>query len=224
MPTHYTASVSPSSSWGTPPSPQSSTLPSPTWHRHASSEDKRGFSPNAPYIPTVPLPPADSMHPVLEYNPAGRPRLTFDVSLPPQHITFAPHPRAPPVSPADPAHYPPTQRLVLALPRWLPKEWAHALNCPAGVTLGVVLAGVHALLRTPVCAAEFAGFARAAQEGAAEAFRARAARAGGAGHGRELEGGVRRVDFLGARTRFVGLVRTRVPGVWEVCLAAPPSC
>ncbi|KAH8105775.1 hypothetical protein DFH11DRAFT_1509818 [Phellopilus nigrolimitatus] len=156
------------------------------------------------------------LHYALAFNPQSThsyhvaPSLLWDVRLPPEHARLAssPHSRIPSSVLAQPATSPPVPILRIACGLLPHRAWAVEVHSsstrPGGaVSVGDVLAALHAELRHRVAPAEWRAAPRAHQARVAAAFYARVRAA--ADPAREQRAGVRRVDWLLSSTVFVGL-------------------
>lgn len=160
-------------------------------------------------MPAVPL----ELHPLLAHSTRHRAAISYDAALPPSpHALLDRKTRAPLPAPtlsaaATTPALPTNARLVLTSPK-LP--WAVVVQPSRShgtsprrtpITNLDVLAAVHASLARPCSSAEWAalGAGSSAQRRVRRAFERRCARAGG------WEGGVRRIDWLGGKTRLVGV-------------------
>ncbi|KAF7791718.1 hypothetical protein EIP86_002742 [Pleurotus ostreatoroseus] len=181
------------------------------------------------------------MHPLLAYTKLHHAPITYDVTFTPSARTVLDHATHSPIPPhtlAEPATDPPTpaaSRLILrshkfpwtvvvagagagaggASPRFTvgpPKHRSRALV----ITNLDLLYAVHTTLLTPVTPEEWEslGHGSRAQQKVTKAYERRCTRMGGG-----WEGGVRRIDWLGEKTRFVGVEVDRSTGVGKLVFA-----
>ncbi|KAI0947672.1 hypothetical protein AcW1_009373 [Taiwanofungus camphoratus] len=190
----------------------------------------RGHSPSPSLPYSRPGTPAMHMHPLLTHTRLHRAPLTYDVTFTPSARTVldrATHSAIPSHTLAQPATEPPMSagsRLVLRSHKFpwpvVVNASAHAGTASPGphFTIGTtkrsrtgsggaitnldVLYAVHTTLMTPVTPEEWEalGHGSKAQQRVACAYEQRCTRMGGG-----WEGGVRRVDWLGGKTRLVGV-------------------
>ena len=168
-------------------------------------------------LPTVPT----QIHPALGFS--HTPHLSYNVSLPPTTVT----PHLPSLSPtvlAESATNPPLPTLTIVHP-YLP--WPITITPSSGkpgafITVSDVLRGIYHSLRLNVTPAEFKNLpSTEAQHRVNEAYRRRYKRITDARVYAEEKGkGLKRVDFLVDKHRFMGLVSTqRGPTVWELSVS-----
>ena len=149
----------------------------------------------------------------------AEPQLVYDVSLPAQTAL----PRDPTVSSwvlSQPATEPVLPFIEIISPRlpWRLAIYPAQRGSPV-VTVGDVLAGIYAHLRTPVSAAEYALVGQEdVQRRIGDAFRRRCKRQPSAeAVARETGKGLKRVDFLEGVNVFGGLSTTKEGGhVWQM--------
>jgi hypothetical protein len=157
------------------------------------------------------------LHPILQFS--LNPAIDFDISFPPTSIT-APHHHAL----ADSAVNPPLACLALIFPYlpW-PITVTPALQLPESfVTVADVLVALHRALRLAVHPDEYNALPSHEDKHKVNAsYKLRYIRiTDPVAHEEEKRKGVKRVDFLMGRTRFLGLSPTSVgPGIWAMNLA-----
>jgi hypothetical protein len=221
-------------------SPMPST-PSPTFSELSLPESSGPITPppikkhGSPYSCT-PLPPADvtahagcypagsvSIHPALACGPA----INYDMTLDPRSVTLAGK-RAEGLTSrvlAEPATYPPLASMELTVKGfpWSIRVLPYSQKPSAYVTVADVFHALSRSLRTAVTSEEYSTLLRSsrAQQEVNEAFERRYRRLAMTGNEEayrvEKLKGVKRVDFLGTRTRWMGLSWTSAgPDVWEV--------
>ncbi|KAF7967794.1 hypothetical protein HWV62_32977, partial [Athelia sp. TMB] len=192
--------------------------PSPSFSISSLPSSDGPLTPPSPFPHPAALPKGAVVpHSLLAFD-HGVPAIAFDVSLPTPAVTNAARPT--PLSAAqlaDPAVFPPAPalHLVSALP------WTLTVTPDAHpyVTVLDVLRALYNALRIPASRGEFAKETAAAQAAIGAAFHARVAR-DPATHAGEREKGLKRVDFLQGRNRFLGLSSTKLgPHVWALNLA-----
>ncbi|KAJ7764150.1 hypothetical protein DFH07DRAFT_882261 [Mycena maculata] len=154
------------------------------------------------------------IHLLLSFSPLAPPNVHYDVTHPLHTLN-------PQLTPSflDPATYPPMPALTLRC-RHIDWPISVAPSQPGGcVTVLDVLAAVYAGLRPAVARAEYDALpSGGAREKVDAAYFARCRLVAG-GNAREAEAlkGVKRVDFLAGRTRFMGLSGPlQAPHVWEL--------
>ncbi|KAF9258820.1 hypothetical protein L218DRAFT_711291 [Marasmius fiardii PR-910] len=157
------------------------------------------------------------VHPLLTYSDSYQPPLNFDVTLGLSGLTARYRPLPTPVL-SDPAISPAVSFLMLKtdfLPWMIP---IYASSNGYFVTVRDVLNGIYMGLRKNVTRDEWNSIlSRSDRVRVGEAYERRCGRISDCYLSREeRQGGVKRVDFLCGRTRFMGLVRSRGRGVWEV--------
>ncbi|KAJ7195797.1 hypothetical protein GGX14DRAFT_376649 [Mycena pura] len=168
----------------------------------------------------TPAPSAPQLHVLLAFSPFSPPAVTYDVAHPPHTLNAQLTP-----SFLEPATHPP--RAVLALRcRRLPfaDDWTISIvpSHPAGVVCVLdVLRAVYSALRTAVRRAEYDSLgADGARQRVDAAYFARCRMLAGEEERQvEVLKGVKRVDFLCGKTRFLGLSGPLAPdgaGVWEL--------
>jgi hypothetical protein len=148
---------------------------------------------------------------------AHRPAIQWDFTLPLTSITTADHQRLSSRILSEPATSPPRSSLTI-ISQHLPKEiaiYASPLNSGAYVTVEDVLITLHRALRLPVTPGQLDMLpSRHARRIVSAAYESRIR------NKRIFEGmdtGVKRVDCLMGRNRFMGLSSTRVgPGTWAL--------
>jgi hypothetical protein len=206
-PTYSSASLPSSSGPDTPP-PRQSGSPYP-------------FTPEA--LSCEPIDPSVLIHPVLGlFNP---PLINHDLTVPPDSIRTHDKKDLPERVLTEPATDPPMPFLTLtcdALP-WSLKIPASSTHVDAFVTVSDVFNTLHYLLRLPVTPLEFSSIPTPEHEIAViEAFqkRYRKYHADRRAYETEKSKGVKRVDFLMGKNRFMGLASTpRGPDVWALHVA-----
>ncbi|KAH0826806.1 hypothetical protein J3R83DRAFT_5230 [Lanmaoa asiatica] len=205
-------------------SPKSS--PSPTLSESSlpSSGDSSGpCTPPQNNYASLPLPNGPvAIHPLLAFHPYVPP-IIYDASLPP--VTLAPNIHASPLSlPArileEPATQPSMHTLTLVIDQ-LP--WR--LTIPPMkhyVSVRDLLEALYCFLRHPVLSSEYNTLpTQALRDEVSIAFHNRCGRAPSREAANEqYQKGVKRVDFLRGRTRFMGLSSTKLgPDKWVLNLA-----
>ncbi|KAH9484070.1 hypothetical protein JR316_0003550 [Psilocybe cubensis] len=112
---------------------------------------------------------------------------------------------------------PPTQRLLIWHPK-LPWKIKIQSNSPNGISVMDVLIGIHEQLRCTIGHHEYYTVELTSEDRQrlSDAFQVRCG-----GDPVEMVGGVRRIDFLGLESCFVGLSRSRNE-TWEMKTAIPP--
>ncbi|KAJ7293885.1 hypothetical protein C8J57DRAFT_1270279 [Mycena rebaudengoi] len=193
--------------------------PSPTYSSSSLPSSYGPWTPPAftPYLPTNGGIPA--MHPVL--CPASTPHLVFDVTLPAENVKPNPsYPLSPNILLAD-ATSPPLPSIVLTLPQ-LPR-WPIIIKPSEGKSVRVmdVIHGIYTSLRLGAAAADFQALPPHIQSLVTGAFVRRYTRMpDGTSAKLEKSKGLKRVDFLGAGVKFVGLSKSMEgPNVWQLHLS-----
>ena len=172
----------------------------------------------APFYPTQPVAPTVRIASILAYSP--KPAWSWDIGLP---LSTA-YPRPPADVLAAPATTPTLPTLSINCPM-LP--WTITVNAgadpnsrPRGapaafVTIGDVLVAIHNNVRLAVVQAEFDTFLSPDQKyWVGVDFRIRCG-----GNQSEYSKGLRRMDFLGGRRKFLGLSSSsRGPDMWTLNL------
>ncbi|KAG6871550.1 hypothetical protein C0995_003389 [Termitomyces sp. Mi166 len=174
------------------------------------------------------------IHPLLNAQ-APDPNFFFDLSLPtPEPLLYygaGQRTRVAPEVLAQPVTYPPVTRLRIVSDS-LPQKWDITFDLPPEeyefyvrtgyepppVTAQDVLQELHRHMQTPISHDDWAKLSRAETESVRRAFtrRCRAAPDGYDGYQAERARGVKRVDYLGGRTRFVGLLKVEMENGCEV--------
>jgi hypothetical protein len=212
-------------------SPAPST-PSPTFSQSSLPDSNGPLTPppikhvGSPYSCT-PLPPTDAPHyprGSVAMNPllAPGPTIVYDLTLDPLSITSLTGQRLSSRALAEPATHPPLHALTLtcrALPWAIPV--ASASNKPDSfVSVADVLHALSRALRQPISPTEYAQLlSPTEQRRVNEAFERRYRRLASDPPAYQVEKlkGVKRVDFLMGKTRFLGLSWTSTgPDVWEL--------
>ena len=201
--------------------PPGSSTPSPTFSQSSlpSSGDSSGpCTPPQNNYPSLSLPDGPvAIHPLLAFHPFVPP-IIHDASLPPH--TLAPNMRASPRSlPAsvleEPATQPSMHTMTLVIDQF---PWR--LTIPPTkhyVSVRDLLEALYCFLRHPVLPSEYNTLpTQALKDEVSIAFHNRCGRAPSKEAADEqYHKGVKRVDFLRGRTRFMGLSSTKVgPDVW----------
>lgn len=165
----------------------------------SASSSSSSYAPSSPYLlPQGSVPVA--LNPVLESQ-----TLPFDLSVRPSHQNLA----LPNSALAGPATYPPLPLITLACPDlpWniqISPSPSASPNSAQYVTVQDVLDTLYSKMRTPVKGEEFRTLGPVREREVREAFERRCRRGGGEV---ERSKGVKRVDFLGGRTRWAGVRR-----------------
>ncbi|KAL0960285.1 hypothetical protein HGRIS_011912 [Hohenbuehelia grisea] len=211
-----------SSSHCTSPSP----VPS-AWSTHASLGSHEPRTPWAPNLATVELPRADhrslargpsysplQLNPLLAYNASKQLMYKLKYRLDPRKV-------ANPALLHDPATFPPTSTLVLTVAQ-APGNWACTIRAPSPaspVTAGQVLNALYDLFQAPMSKEEYGALHPAMTAEVSLAFQRRTS-----GSGADYRHGLRRIDSLGFKTLFLGLMPSPDgSGAWMVCTGAPSS-
>jgi hypothetical protein len=206
-------------------SPAPST-PSPTYSSSSLPSSGGPFTPQHTTYYSTPLPPVSELYPSPARGPvrihpalgfAAHPTYAWDVTY---HPTTTRTPLPANVL-AEPATNPPLPSITIISPYlpWsiaiTPSASQHKLNTisgtPAYVTVADVLSTLYRALRLAVRQAEYDKLpSLEAKHSVNEAYQARCR-----GSEQELRKGVKRVDFLGTRKKFMGLSSSRAgPNVW----------
>ncbi|KAH7887214.1 hypothetical protein F5I97DRAFT_1119575 [Phlebopus sp. FC_14] len=204
-------------------SPQPPT-PSPTLTESSLPSSAGPYTPPQQYLPPPPPLPIGpvAIHPLLAFHPYVAPTL-YDVTLPPH--TLAANARSspttlPPHILDEPATQPSMNTLTL-ISDMLP--WRLTIH-PSRHYVSVldVFHALYPFLRQPVSAAEFKTLpSQEARDEVALAFHTRCRRSvSHEGYEEQKAKGVKRVDFLMGRNRFMGLSSTKIgPDVWVLNVA-----
>ncbi|KAI0783737.1 hypothetical protein C8Q75DRAFT_725389 [Abortiporus biennis] len=199
-----------------------------TWHpgSSAGSASSLGSSRSqqpAAYAQPQPRPTTLHMHPLLAYTRLHRAPLSYDVTFTPSARTVldrTTHSAIPSHTLSQPATDPPTpssSRLVLRCdkfpwpivvgpsgPRFTigPAKHSHSKSAGGFITNLDVLYAVHTTLLTAVTPEEWESLGHGSKKQAkvTKAYEKRCTRMGGG-----WEGGVKRIDWLGSKTRLVGV-------------------
>ncbi|KZP14202.1 hypothetical protein FIBSPDRAFT_867249 [Athelia psychrophila] len=192
--------------------------PSPSFSVSSLPSSTGPITPPSPFPNAVALPKGAVIPNSLLAFDRGIPQIIFDVSLTTPAVTNTTRPiHLSSAQLADPAVFPPTHTLqiISALP------WTLTVTADAQpyVTVLDVLRALYNLLRIPASRAEYNKEPPLSQQAIAKAFHARVERSP-ATHAEQLGKGLRRVDFLQGRNRFLGLSSTKMgPHVWALNLA-----
>lgn len=215
--TEYTIPANPSPSYSSsslpssngPVTPPSYQVPLPGHYAPAS------YAPPPKAKPIVQTPRA---HSLLAYSGSHHPPLNFDVTLPISALTARYRPLPTPLL-SEPAISPAVPSLVIAT-HLLP--WSITIYSSNGyyVTVRDVLEGIYRALRKNVTHNEYHSIpSHKEQLRVNEAYERRYSRIRDHYASREeKQGGVKRVDFLRGRTRFMGIAPSSRAGIWELRL------
>ncbi|KAJ2922951.1 hypothetical protein H1R20_g14141, partial [Candolleomyces eurysporus] len=174
-------------------------------------------------LPPQPSVPAHStklkIHPYLESSSSRNPVIVYDLLDPPSQASRHHFALSSSVL-AEPATKPPTQMLTIQFPH-LPESWELRItgSSPMGyVTLGDVLDRIHGDLRQNISQREWERMRSSEQAKTREAYENRYRRYRSRSmYLQEKAGGMKRVDFLLGKTRFLGLSRVSKRGdVWAM--------
>ncbi|KAF9257292.1 hypothetical protein L218DRAFT_948111 [Marasmius fiardii PR-910] len=217
--TEYTIPANPSPTYSSSSLPDSDgpiTPPSYLVPLPGQSYHHRSYAPPPPPKPKPAMQPIRA-HPLLKYSDSHQPSLNFDVTLGLSALTARYRPLPTPVL-SEPAVSPPVSSLLLKtdlLPWTIP---VYASSNGYFVTVRDVLDGIHMGLRRNVSHDEWNSIpSRKDQLRVKEAYERRYSRIPDYQLLREeKQGGVRRVDYLCRRTRFMGVVPSKRSGVWEI--------
>ncbi|KAF5378726.1 hypothetical protein D9615_006871 [Tricholomella constricta] len=200
-----TLSLSSLPSSSDPPTPPVN--PAPMFHPRSTFELKPS---------PLPSPPPDEMHIhfLLAFAPFGAPAVQYDITTPPtlllgsQVSLEAFH---------EPATEPPLPSLSIICPNLLSP--ITVISGDVGyVTLSDVLHAIYHELRLPTNTAEYKSLLRDNTKDVDMAYYHRCRRSGD--EARQLERGIKRVDFLMGKNRFFGLSGTlHGPDIWELNVA-----
>lgn len=152
---------------------------------------------------------------------SSNPPLTYDLSIP---LAYPP----PPLH--QPASFPSLQSVSIICPQFLPWSISIAPSESSNhITITDVLIAIYRTLRLAVHPLEYASLSESEQTTVAIAYEKRCRLAsvalGDPHDSTEAKKGVKRVDFLGGRNRFMGLVRVPRTGldvgmeVWELVVS-----
>ncbi|KJA20967.1 hypothetical protein HYPSUDRAFT_42559 [Hypholoma sublateritium FD-334 SS-4] len=216
-PSSYASNLPSSAAAQTPPSP---TFDSPTLSSSVEPQSPLELSFSAPRRPlSLPAIPA-MLHPILAVHPVAPP-VAYDLTFPPDTIL--------PLAYAIPenflthqAVFPPVAVFEIHCPElpWKISVSPSAKNAQ-GVTVGDVFTTIYRSLRASVTEQEYALAPSDAYRNAATAmFYARVARERPAFREAERAQGLKRIDFLGKRRCFVGLVPMK--NSWTLLFMRPP--
>lgn len=164
-----------------------------------------------PRLDSAPPPYMPSPHPPLVHVALG-PELDWDLTLPAQSARLQRFPHISPYTLAtQPAMNPPLPALVIIcehLPQWMieVRPTPNTNRTAAFVTVGNVLRALYRTLRQGVTDAELSALEPAQRDRAHDAYVRRYRRLHGATRAREKAKGVKRVDLLGKRRVFRGLL------------------
>jgi len=194
-----------------------SPTPSPTFSDSSLPSVGGPKTPPSPHSPLLPLPSGlVEINPLLGFHPHS-PKLLDDLSLPWEVVTTN---TSPPISISraallEPATNPPTAYLQLQCPN-LP--WKLDIVCKTShyVTIFDVLAQLYSFLRLTASAKEFNFETVESRSEISRAFRQRVSRDPRTASVEESKG-LKRIDFLKGRNRFMGLSSTKLgPDTWTL--------
>ena len=213
-----------------PSSSSSSRTPSPTFSDSTSSSFTTPPTPQSLFS-TMPLPASDyQIHPAITYTGAS-PYLCFDLAFPPSYLLVPDSPAlgsdrssassrsfesANPTLLSEQATYPASSSITL-LTEALP--WSITVTAKSTfVTVYDVLQALHSSLRLQVTKVEWASLPLASKDVIAASFHKRAdGFSDRLKREKQLGKGVRRLDFLVGRTRLYGISPFgKKPGVFKV--------
>lgn len=160
-----------------------------------------------------PSPPLDEMHIhfLLAFAPFGAPAVQYDITHPPTYLLGT---QVSLEAFHEPATEPPLPNLSIICPNLL-----SPINVISGdvgyVTVSDVLHAIHHELRLPTSNAEYKSLPMDVIKDVDAAYYHRCRRSGD--ESRQLERGIKRVDFLMGKNRFFGLSGTlHGPDIWEL--------
>ncbi|KAJ2915791.1 hypothetical protein MD484_g4639, partial [Candolleomyces efflorescens] len=163
--------------------------------------------------------PKLKIHPYLESSSSRHPAIVYDLLDPPSQASRHHHTLSPSAL-SDPATSPPTQMLTIQFPN-LPGSWELRITGSSSrgyVTLGDVLERIYGDLRQSITQREWESLRRSEQARTREAYENRYRRyRTQAVYLKEKAGGMKRIDFLLGKTKFLGLSRASKRGeVWAM--------
>ncbi|KAF6745527.1 hypothetical protein DFP72DRAFT_49804 [Ephemerocybe angulata] len=214
---------------GTPsPSASTSSLPSspdlPTPPPELDIDDPSQY-PRSPYphnlnfdhlFPEFEVDKEMHVHACLAYDPFSQPAVAHDLSVPIAHVRE----QYPLFSLQEPATQPPLQSLIVICPDFLPWDIhikSSAVHPDAYVSVDDVVTTIYKELRLPVHHIEYQGLGPDKYAVDAAYFARLSRIENQQQRDQEASKGVKRVDFLRGRNRFLGLcVTPRGNDVWEL--------
>ncbi|EIM89185.1 uncharacterized protein STEHIDRAFT_167070 [Stereum hirsutum FP-91666 SS1] len=192
------------SSIGLPPTPPSAYADS--LHGSYNYSSAPCTPPSAPRMRSVPLPPVASgnyglptpptspqrpgvplAHPLLVAS--SQPPIYFDLKRPPTELRLAPQ------TLNEPASHPPSSYITLVIPGLI---WTIEIPSARTVTVNDILRALYEKLQRPADRREYDAHSQPVQQIASSTFAARRRTSGD---------GLKRIDFLGPKTRFAGMSR-----------------
>lgn len=199
-------------------SPPPPCTPSPTFSDCSLPSSTGPITPPSPFFTASALPKGSVLPNSLLAFDRGLPTIIFDLSMTKPAVTNTRSPILLTTAQlSDPAVLPPTK--VLQIVSNLPWTLTITAQSHAYVTVLDVLTQLYSLLRLPVSRVEYEKEKAATQAEISRAFHARIERDPRT-HVAEREKGLKRIDFLQGRNRFLGLSSTsHGPHVWALNLA-----